>query len=42
MAECSQPGFELPGSNGRKIEGNFEGENVSSDDGLVVLRQADH
>jgi hypothetical protein len=26
MAECSQLGFELPSSNGRKIEGNFEGE----------------
>jgi len=23
MAECSQLGFELPGFNGRKIEGNF-------------------
>jgi hypothetical protein len=37
----SQLGFELPGFNGRKMEGNFEGGNVSSDDGLVVLRQVD-
>jgi DDE family transposase len=41
MAECSQLGFELPGFNGRKIEGNFQGGNVSSDAGLVVLRQVD-
>ena len=41
MTECSQLGFELPGFNGRKIEGNFEGGNVSSDGGLVVLRQVD-
>jgi hypothetical protein len=41
MAECSQLGFELAGFSGRKIEGNFEGGNVSSDGGLVVLRQVD-
>ena len=41
MAECSQLDFELPGFNWRKIEGNFEGGNVSSDGGLVVLRQVD-
>ena len=41
MAECSQLGFELPGLNGRKIEGNFQGGNVSSDGGLVLLRQVD-
>jgi hypothetical protein len=33
MTECSQLGFELPGLSGRKIEGNFEGGNVSSDGG---------
>src|SRR5260221_8426863 len=41
MTECSQLGFELPGLSGRKIEGNFEGGNVSSDGGLVLLRQVD-
>ena len=41
MAECSQLGFELPGLKGKKIEGNFEGGNVTSDGGLVVLRQVD-
>jgi TIR domain-containing protein len=32
MTECSELGFELPGFSGRKIEGNFEGGNVSSGD----------
>ena len=41
MAECNELDFELPGLNGRKIEGNFSGGNVSSDGGLVVLRQVD-
>lgn len=39
MTECSQLGFELPGLSGRKIEGNFEGGNVSG--GLVLLRQVE-
>ncbi len=41
MAECNELEFELPGFGGRKIEGNFEGGNVSSDGGLVLLRQVD-
>jgi hypothetical protein len=41
MTECKQLDFELPGLNGRRIEGNFRGGNVSSDGGLVVLRQVD-
>jgi hypothetical protein len=41
MAEYSQLGFELLGFNGRKIEGDSEGGNVSSDGGLAVLRQVD-
>ena len=41
MAECSQIDFELRGFSGRKIAGNFEGGNVSSDGGLMVLRQVD-
>jgi len=41
MAECNELEFELPGLNGRKIEGNFAGGNVSSDGGLVLLRQVD-
>jgi hypothetical protein len=41
MTECNELGFELPGFSGRKIEGNFEGGNVSSDGGLVLLLQVD-
>jgi hypothetical protein len=41
MTECNEFGFELPGFSGRKIEGNFEGGNVSSDGGVVLLRQVD-
>ena len=41
MTECKQLDFELPSLNGRRIEGNFRGGNVSSDGGLVVLRQVD-
>jgi hypothetical protein len=41
MTEYKELEFELPGFSGRKIEGNFEGGNVSSDGGLVLLRQVD-
>src|SRR5262249_39693284 len=41
MTDCTQLSFELPGLCGRKIEGNFEGGNLSSDGGLVLLRQVD-
>ncbi len=41
MTECNELEFELPGFSGRKIEGNFWGGNVSSDGGLVLLRQVD-
>ena len=41
MAECNQLSFQLPGLNGRRIEGNFQGGNVSSDGGLMLVRQVD-
>ena len=41
MAKCNQLSFRLPGLNGRRIEGNFQGGNVSSDGGLMLLRQVD-
>jgi hypothetical protein len=41
MTDCTQLSFELPGLCGRKIEGNFAGGNLSSDGGLVLLRQVD-
>ncbi len=40
MTECREFDFELPGLKGRKIEGNFDGGEVSSDGGLVLLPQA--
>jgi hypothetical protein len=40
MTKCSQLGFELPGFSGRKMEGNFEGGNVSGDGGLVSPQTA--
>lgn len=33
--------LEFPGFNGRKIEGNFRGGEVSSDGGLMLLKQVD-
>src|SRR6516165_2138297 len=41
MTDCTQLSFELPGLCRRKVEGNFEGGNLSSDGGLVLLRQVD-
>jgi len=41
MTECNQLGFELPGFSGRKIDGNFGCDNLSSDGGLMLLRQVD-
>jgi len=41
MTECNQLSFQLPGLNGRSVEGNFQGGNVSSDGGLMLLRQVD-
>ena len=41
MTDCTQLSFELPGFCGRKVEGNFGGGNLSSDGGLVLLRQVD-
>src|SRR5258707_3802834 len=41
MAECSESESELPGFSGRQIEGKSERGNVSSDGGLVLVRQVD-
>lgn len=41
MTDCTQLSFELPGLCGRKIEGNLQGGNLSSDGDLVLLRQVD-
>ena len=41
MTDCKQLRFELPGLKGRKIEGNFEGGDVSSDGGLLLFQRVD-
>jgi hypothetical protein len=41
MTDCNQLAFEFPGFSGRRIEADFAGGNVSSDGGLLLLRQVD-
>jgi hypothetical protein len=41
MTECQQEFLSFPSFDRRKIEANFEGGDVSSDGGLMLLRQAD-
>jgi hypothetical protein len=40
-AKCKTEELEFPGFNGKKIEGNFQGGEVSSDGGLMLLKQVD-
>jgi len=42
MPDCAQIFLNFPSFDRRKIEANFTGGNVSSDGGLMLLRQADH
>jgi hypothetical protein len=41
MTDCAQTSLNFPSFDRRKIEANFTGGNVSSDGGLMLLRQAD-
>ena len=41
MPNCTTPEFLFPSFDRRKIEANFAGGNVSSDGGIMLLRQAD-
>lgn len=41
MPNCTQKEFGFPSFDRRKIEANFEGGNVSSDGGVLLLREAD-
>jgi hypothetical protein len=41
MTECNQLTFEFSGFRGRTIGADFGGGNVSSDGGLLLLRQVD-
>src|SRR3981081_2219775 len=42
MPNCTQKELGFPSFDRRKIEGNFAGGDVSSDGGIMLLRQADH
>ena len=41
MTECDQLCFEIPGFGPRKVAAEFSGRNVSSDGGVLLLRQVD-
>ena len=41
MPDCTQKDFGFPSFDRRKIEANFAGGDVSSDGGILLLREAD-
>ena len=41
MTKCYQRTFEFPRVNRRVVEANFEGGDITSDGGVLLLRQAD-
>lgn len=41
MTDCTRIDLNFPSFDRRKIEANFSGGDVSSDGGLMMLRQAD-
>ena len=41
MTECNQSGFEFGSSGGRQVTARFDGGTISSDGGVVLLRQTD-
>ena len=41
MTECTQIGFDFPPVKRRRIEAQFSGGDITSDGGLLLLRQAD-
>lgn len=41
MTECKSEPLQFANTNGRKVEVNFEGKEVSSDAGVLLLKQAD-
>ena len=42
MTKCYQKTFGFPRSNSRSVEVNFDGGDITSDAGVLLLRQADH
>ena len=41
MTDCTQESFEFPPVKRRKVEATFSGGEISSDGGVVLLREAD-
>ena len=41
MTKCSRDQLDFPGCRGRKVEAEFSGGDVTSDGGVLLLRQAD-
>ncbi len=41
MTECTQESFEFPACKRRVVEANFEGGDITTDGGVLLLRQAD-
>jgi hypothetical protein len=42
VTECTQESFEFPVCKRRIVEANFQGGDITSDGGVLLLRQADH
>ena len=41
MTDCTQRSFDFPAVKKRVVEVNFEGRDITSDGGVMLLRQAD-
>jgi hypothetical protein len=41
VTECTQESFEFPACKRRVVEANFEGGNITSNGGVLLLRQVD-
>ena len=41
MTNCTQESFQFPRVNGRAVEASFTGGEITSDGGVLLLRQAD-
>ena len=42
MTNCTQESFEFPRVNRHRVEASFDGGDITSDSGVLLLRQADH
>ena len=41
MTECTQESFDFPACKRRKVEARFDGGDITSDGGVLLLQQAD-